>query len=88
MPLRNRWTMAILTSAGIFVTFVLRVNLSPVAPLLQRDLHLSDFELGLYHHDESGTRLRPMVNIHHINGLPCTQLSDPHRRDSRIVANP
>lgn len=47
MPLRNRWTMAILTSAGIFVTFVLRVNLSPVAPLLQRDLHLSDFELGL-----------------------------------------
>jgi len=47
MPLRNRWTMAILTSGGIFVTFVLRVNLSPVAPLLQRDLHLSDFELGL-----------------------------------------
>jgi ACS family D-galactonate transporter-like MFS transporter len=47
MPLRNRWTMALLTSTGIFVTFVLRVNLSPVAPLLQRDLHLSDFELGL-----------------------------------------
>lgn len=47
MPLRNRWTMAILTSGGIFVTFVLRVNLSPVAPLIQRDLHLSDFELGL-----------------------------------------
>ena len=46
-PLRNRWTMAILTSAGIFVTFVLRVNLSPVAPILQSDLHLSDFQLGL-----------------------------------------
>jgi len=39
--------MALLTSAGIFVTFVLRVNLSPVAPILQQDLHLSDFELGL-----------------------------------------
>ncbi len=47
MHLRNRWTMALLTSAGIFVTFVLRVNLSPVAPILQQDLHLSDFELGL-----------------------------------------
>lgn len=47
MPLRNRWTMAVLTSAGILVTFVLRVNLSPVAPIIQSDLHLSDFELGL-----------------------------------------
>jgi sugar phosphate permease len=47
MNLRNRWTMAFLTSAGIFVTFVLRVNLSPVAPILQHDLHLSDFQLGL-----------------------------------------
>ncbi len=47
MHLRNRWTMAVLTSAGIFVTFVLRVNLSPVAPIIQQDLHLSDFELGL-----------------------------------------
>lgn len=47
MPVRNRWTMAVLTSAGIFVTFVLRVNLSAVTPPLQHDLHLSDFELGL-----------------------------------------
>jgi len=47
MVLHNRWTIAILTSAGIFITFVLRVNLSPVAPILARDLHLSDFELGL-----------------------------------------
>jgi ACS family D-galactonate transporter-like MFS transporter len=47
MELRNRWTMAVLTSAGIFVTFVLRVNLSPVAPLLERDLRMSDFQLGL-----------------------------------------
>ena len=47
MNLRNRWTMALLTSAGIFVTFVLRLNLSPVAPILAHDFHLSDFELGL-----------------------------------------
>jgi ACS family D-galactonate transporter-like MFS transporter len=39
--------MAGLTSLGIFVTFVLRVNISPVAPILSQDLHLSDFELGL-----------------------------------------
>ena len=39
--------MAVLTGAGILVTFVLRVNLSPVAPLVQQDFHLSDFELGL-----------------------------------------
>jgi len=39
--------MAVLTSAGILVTFVLRVNLSPVAPIIQHNLHLSDFELGL-----------------------------------------
>jgi ACS family D-galactonate transporter-like MFS transporter len=47
MALRNRWTMASLTGLGIFVTFVLRVNISPVAPILSKDLHLSDFELGL-----------------------------------------
>jgi len=47
MLVRNRWTMALLTGAGIFVTFVLRVNLSPVAPILQHDFRLSDFELGL-----------------------------------------
>jgi MFS family permease len=39
--------MAGLTSAGIFITFVLRVNLSPVAPIVQQYLHLSDFQLGL-----------------------------------------
>lgn len=39
--------MAILTSAGILITFVLRLNLSPVAPILERDLHFSDIELGL-----------------------------------------
>ncbi len=47
MALRNRWSIAVLTSAGIFVTFVLRVNLSSVAPIVARDLRLSDFELGL-----------------------------------------
>ncbi len=47
MALRNRWSIAVLTSAGIFVTFVLRVNLSSVAPIIARDLRLSDFELGL-----------------------------------------
>jgi ACS family D-galactonate transporter-like MFS transporter len=39
--------MAVLTSAGIFVTFVLRVNISAVTPPIQLELHLSDFELGL-----------------------------------------
>lgn len=47
MALRNPWTIAGLTSAGIFVTFMLRVNVSPIAPILTRDLHLSDFQLGL-----------------------------------------
>ena len=47
MPVRNRWTLAGLTSAGIFVTLVLRVNLSPVAPVLQRTLALSDFQIDL-----------------------------------------
>jgi len=39
--------MAGLTSVGIFVTFVLRLNLSPVAPILQQDFQLTDFQLGL-----------------------------------------
>jgi sugar phosphate permease len=39
--------MAGLTSAGVFVTFVLRLNLSPVAPILQHDFNLTDFQLGL-----------------------------------------
>lgn len=29
------------------MTFVLRTNLSPVAPILAKELHLTDFELGL-----------------------------------------
>jgi hypothetical protein len=33
MPLRDPWTTVLLTSAGTFVTLVLRVNLSPDTPL-------------------------------------------------------
>ncbi len=47
MALRNSWLIASLTGAGIFVTFMLRVNISPVAPILVKELHISDFELGL-----------------------------------------
>ena len=47
MALRNTWTIATLTSAGIFVTFMLRVNISPITPLLKNELRLSDFEIGL-----------------------------------------
>jgi sugar phosphate permease len=47
MALRNPWTIATLTSAGIFVTFMLRVNISPITPLLKNELRLSDFEIGL-----------------------------------------
>jgi sugar phosphate permease len=47
MALRNAWTIATLTSAGIFVTFMLRVNISPITPLLKTELRLSDFEIGL-----------------------------------------
>jgi ACS family glucarate transporter-like MFS transporter len=47
MSLRNRWAIALLTGVGVFVTFVLRYNLSPVAPVLAKDLQLTDFELGL-----------------------------------------
>ena len=39
--------MAILAGIGIFMTFVLRTNLSSVAPILGKELHLTDFELGL-----------------------------------------
>lgn len=45
--MRNRWAIALLTGIGVFVTFVLRLNLSPVAPILAKELHLTDFELGL-----------------------------------------
>jgi ACS family D-galactonate transporter-like MFS transporter len=47
MGLRNSWSMAILAGVGIFMTFVLRTNLSSVAPILGKELHLTDFELGL-----------------------------------------
>lgn len=47
MSLRNPWAIAFLTGIGIFVTFVLRLNLSPVAPVLAKEFHLTDFELGL-----------------------------------------
>jgi sugar phosphate permease len=39
--------MAILAGIGIFMTFVLRTNLSSVAPIVGKELHLTDFELGL-----------------------------------------
>jgi MFS family permease len=47
MTLRNSWAIAVLAGAGVFMTFVLRTNLSPVAPILAQELHLTDFELGL-----------------------------------------
>jgi ACS family D-galactonate transporter-like MFS transporter len=47
MSLRNRWAIATLTSAGVFVTYMLRFNISPIGQLISTDLHLSDFELGL-----------------------------------------
>lgn len=47
MKLRNPWTIALLTGVGIFVTFVLRLNLSPVAPVLSKEFNLTDVELGL-----------------------------------------
>lgn len=47
LTLKNRWAIAILTSGGILTTFFLRYNISAVAPLVQKNLQLSDFELGL-----------------------------------------
>ncbi len=47
MSLRNRWAIATLTSSGVFVTYMLRFNISPIGQLISTDLHLSDFELGL-----------------------------------------
>jgi len=47
LALRNPWAIAGLTGAGVFATFMLRVNISPVAPILTKELRLSDFELGL-----------------------------------------
>lgn len=47
MALRNPWAIAALTGTGIFTTFMLRVNISPVGPILLKELHISEFELGL-----------------------------------------
>ncbi len=47
MSLRNRWAIATLTGAGVFVTYMLRFNISPIGQLISTDFHLSDFELGL-----------------------------------------
>jgi len=47
MSLRNSWAIAVLAGTGVFMTFVLRTNLSPVAPILAKEMHLTDFELGL-----------------------------------------
>jgi ACS family D-galactonate transporter-like MFS transporter len=47
MSLRNPWAIAFLTGIGIFVTFVLRLNLSPVAPVIAKEFHLTDWQLGL-----------------------------------------
>lgn len=47
MAWRNPWAMAVLTGTGVFATFMLRLNLSPVAPILVEELQISDFELGL-----------------------------------------
>ena len=47
MSLRNSWAIATLAGIGVFMTFVLRTNLSPVAPILAKQFNLSDFQLGL-----------------------------------------
>jgi len=47
MSLRNSWAIATLAGVGIFMTFVLRTNLSSVAPIIGTKLHLTNFELGL-----------------------------------------
>jgi sugar phosphate permease len=47
LSIRNRWAVALLTGIGIFVTFVLRLNLSPVAPVLAKEFQLTDFQIGL-----------------------------------------
>jgi ACS family D-galactonate transporter-like MFS transporter len=47
MSLKNSWAVATLAGAGVFMTFVLRTNLSSVAPILGKQLHLTNFELGL-----------------------------------------
>ena len=45
--MRNRWAIAFLTSSGILVTYILRLNISSAAPIMQKSLSLSDFELGI-----------------------------------------
>ena len=45
--MRNRWSMALLASSGILVTYILRLNISSTAPSTQTSLNLSDFQLGL-----------------------------------------
>ena len=45
--MRNRWAIAFLTSSGILVTYILRLNVSSAAPTMQKSLSLSDFELGI-----------------------------------------
>jgi sugar phosphate permease len=45
--MQNRWSMAFLASSGILVTYILRLNISSAAPIMQKSLNLSDFELGL-----------------------------------------
>ncbi len=47
MAFQNHWAIASLTGGGIFVTFLLRNNISPLTTTLQRELHINDFQLGL-----------------------------------------
>ena len=47
MGLQNHWAVASLTGGGIFVTFLLRNNISPLTTTLQSELHINDFQLGL-----------------------------------------
>jgi MFS family permease len=47
LALQNHWAVASLTGGGIFVTFLLRNNISPLTTTLQAQLHINDFQLGL-----------------------------------------
>ena len=47
MVFQNNWAIASLTGGGIFVTFLLRNNISPLTTTLQTELHINDFQLGL-----------------------------------------
>jgi MFS family permease len=45
--LQNHWAVASLTGGGIFVTFLLRNNISPLTTTLKVQLNINDFQVGL-----------------------------------------